>query len=371
MRSYKVPFYRHSLNEEDIQEVVKVLNSPNLTTAEKNEEFESMFSKYLGVNYCLTVNSCTAGLHLSILALNLKPDEKVIVPAMSFMATANAVLMAKREIVFVDVDRETGLIDLNMLEDKLKKDSKIRVVIVVHLYGQMVSPKDLLYLKEKYGFYLIEDSAHCIEGERDGYKPGFGDFACFSFYATKNITCGEGGAIVFNDSNYLDKLKLLRLHGLDRRKDKILYDMELLGWKYNLTNFQSAMLISQLKRIDKLWERRRQIYEKYKGELEKLSIKMPKIYGKSAYHLFIIFIENRNEIIKKLNDMQVEVSIHYPKPIPLLKFYRENFKYNKSEFKNALWISEHALSLPFYPSMSNEDMSYVIDALKISLNSSV
>jgi len=358
---YKIPFYKHSLNNDDIQEVVKVLNSYQLTTGEKNYEFEKMFSDYLNAKFCLTVNSCTSALHLSILALDLKDDEKIIVPSLSFMATANVVLMANKKIVFCDIDKETGLIDLNIVEDLLKKDKKIRAIIVVHLYGQMVSPKDLLYLKEKYGIYIIEDCAHCIEGERDGYKPGFGDFACFSFYATKNITCGEGGAIVFNNEKYLEKLKLLRLHGLDRRKHKILYDMELLGFKYNLTNFQSAMLITQLKRIDILWNRRKEIYERYYNAFKNSNIKMPKIYGKSAYHLFVILIENRNKVMNELEKRGIEVSVHYPKPIPLLKFYKENFNYNENDFKNSLWFSEHVLSLPFYPNLKDEEIDYVIN----------
>lgn len=361
---YKIPFYRHSLNDEDIEEVVKVLKSPNLTTAEKNEEFELLFCRYLNVEYCLTVNSCTAGLHLAILSLDLKDDEKVLVPAISFMASANAVLMANKNVVFVDIDPETGLMDLNRVEDMLKKDKKIKVIMPVHLYGQLVSPKDLLYLKEKYGVYIVEDSAHCIEGERDGYKPGFGDFACFSFYATKNITCGEGGAITFHDKKFLEKIKLLRLHGLDRRRHRILYDMELLGWKYNLTNFQSAMLITQLKRIDLLWKRREEIYKKYYNVFSKMNIKMPKIYGKSAYHLFVIFIENRDEFINKLLNMGIEVSVHYPKPIPLLKFYREKFGYKEEDFKNAVWFSSHVLSLPFYPSLKDEEIEYIIETIE-------
>jgi UDP-4-amino-4-deoxy-L-arabinose-oxoglutarate aminotransferase len=367
----KIPFFRHSLNDEDIEEVIRTLKSPYLTSGNKNEEFEELFSSYLNVKYCLTVNSCTSALHLSILALELNYDEKVIVPALSFMASANAVLMANREVIFVDIDKETGLMDLNMVEDLIKKDRKIKAVMPVHLYGQMVSPKDLLFLKEKYGIYIIEDCAHCIEGERDGYKPGFGDFACFSFYATKNITCGEGGAIVFNNEKFLEKLKLLRLHGLDRRKHKILYDMELLGWKYNLTNFQASMLITQLKRIDKLWQRRKEIYETYYNAFKNLNVNMPKIYGKSAYHLFVILVKNRNEIMEKLIENGIEVSVHYPKPIPLLKFYREKFGYNEYQFKNAYWFSNHVLSLPFYPNLKNEEINYVIDVLSSLLQKAI
>ncbi len=368
MTNYKIPFYRHSLNEEDIKQVVEVLNSPYLTSGEKNEEFEHLFAKYLNVGYCLTVNSCTSALHLSILALDLKEDEKVLVPAISFMASANAVLMANRKVEFVDIDLETGLMDLNRVEDLVKKDRKIKVIMPVHLYGQMVSPKDLLYLKDKYGVYIVEDCAHCIEGERDGYKPGFGDFGCFSFYATKNITCGEGGAITFHDEKFFQKLKLLRLHGLDRSKHGILYDMELLGWKYNLTNFQSAMLITQLKRIDDLWERRKEIYARYYDAFSRIGLNMPKITGKSAYHLFVVFVNSRNEVMRKLQEKGIEVSVHYPKPIPLLKFYREAFGYSDNDFPNAVWFSEHVLSLPFYPSLKEQEIEYVIESVLSSIN---
>ncbi len=367
----KVPFYRHSIGDEEIQAVIEVLKSPFLTTAEKNEEFESLLADYLGVRHTLTTSSCTAALHLALLSLEIGEGDRVAVPALTFMATANVVIHAGATPVFIDVDPETGLMDLNHLED-IARRGKIRAAIPVHIYGQMVDMEALSELSERYGFHIIEDAAHSLESTRKGIRPGqVSRFACFSFYATKNITSGEGGAIAFNDSTYYERLKRLRLHGMslsakERHGKFVKYDMPEPGWKYNMTNFQAAMLIPQLRRIEELHDRRAAIVRRYHRAFGSLAF--PRIIEeegtRSAYHLTGILVENREEIAREITRRGVGVSAHYPTPIPLLKWYRETFGFRRGMFPNAEHIADRIITLPLYPSLTDEEQEYVIETVK-------
>jgi dTDP-4-amino-4,6-dideoxygalactose transaminase len=203
----KIEFFRHNIDQEDINRAVEVLNSIFLTTGSAVEEFEKAFSSYLDVPFTAGVTSCTGALHLGLLAWGIGPGEEVITTPMSFCSTANVILHAGATPVFVDVEERTGNIDAELIESKITE--KTRAIIPVHLYGQMCDMKRIRQIADKYHLVVVEDAAHCIEGIRDGIKPGkLGDAACFSYYATKNITCGEGGAIV---TNHLDEADLFRM----------------------------------------------------------------------------------------------------------------------------------------------------------------
>ena len=226
------------------------------------------FAEYLNSQYVIGVTSCTAAIHLCLLAWGIEEGDEVITSPMSFCATANAVLHAGATPVFVDAEEATGNINAELIESKVSK--RTRAIIPVHLYGQMCDMRKIRKIADKYNLVIIEDAAHCIEGERDGVKPGqIGDAACFSFYATKNITSGEGGAIAVNNADKAELLRLLRLHGIDKSaadrytKRYQHWDMPVLGWKYNMDNIQAALLIGQLQRVDSLWEKRESIYKKY------------------------------------------------------------------------------------------------------------
>src|SRR5437764_11113283 len=226
--------------------VKEVLGQPILTTGEYVERVERMLADYLGVQHCLCVMSCTGAMHLSLLALGIGPGDEVITTPMTFIATATAIIEAGATPVFVDVEPDTGLLDPNRVEAAITP--RTRAIVPVHLYGQMCDMRALRDLANRRGLFLIEDAAHCIEGIRDGVRPGLlGDTACFSFYATKNLTCGEGGAVVCNDDKLLEKLRLLRLHGMtktaaDRAREGYQHwDMVELGWKYNMDNIQAAL----------------------------------------------------------------------------------------------------------------------------------
>ncbi len=367
----KVPFYRHSIGDEEIRAVVEVLRSPFLTTAEKNEELEVLLSDYLGVKHVLTTSSCTAALHLALMALGIGKGDEVVVPALTFMATANVVIHAGATPVFVDVEPETGLMDLNQMEDIVRR-RRPRAVIPVHIYGQMVDMESLVEMSERYGFHIVEDAAHSLESARKGIRPGqVSRFACFSFYATKNITSGEGGAIAFNDSTHYERLKRLRLHGMslsarERHGKFVRYDMPEPGWKYNMTNFQAAMLIPQLKRIEEMRERRASIVRRYHRALGDLSF--PRIIEeegtRSAYHLTGILVEDREKVAREIIRRGVGISAHYPTPVPLLQWYRETFGFHRGMFPVAESIADRIITLPLYPSITEEEQEYVIETVK-------
>ena len=258
----KVEFYKHQLGEEELEGVEEVLGSLFLTTGPKTREFELKFASYLGVNGCLGVTSWTMGNFITLKALDIGPGDKVLTTPLTYVATANTILHAGAKPVFADVDPVTGNLDPRATRKALAENKDIKALIVVHLYGQMADMKALSELAKEFGVYLIEDCAHCVEGVRDGIRPGqLSDAAVFSFYATKNMTCAEGGAIVTNNQSLLKRIRPLRLHGvdtyaMDQRKDGIYrhWNMTELGYKCNMHDLSAALLLPQLARIE---ERRR------------------------------------------------------------------------------------------------------------------
>ena len=242
----KIPFFRHSLGQAELDAVGEVLKGPILTTGDTVAEFESRFASCLNADYAIGTTSCTGALHMSLLALGIGSGDEVITTPMTFIATATAIISAGARPVFVDVEPDTGNLDASQVESAITKNTK--AIIPVHLYGQMCDMHALRSIADHHGLHIIEDAAHCIEGTRDGIKPGqLGDTACFSFYATKNLTCGEGGAVITNDPEVADRLRLLRSHGMtkiaiDRERDGYSHwDMVLFGWKYSTLDFISIL----------------------------------------------------------------------------------------------------------------------------------
>lgn len=300
----KIEFFKHNIEHDDINRAVDVLNSIFLTTGEVVSEFENAFAAYLKARHAVGVTSCTAALHMSLLAYGIGKGDEVITTPMSFCATSNSILHAGATPVFIDVEEETGNINAELIEAAITKRTK--AILPVHLYGQMCDMKKIRGIADKYNLTIIEDAAHAIEAERDGIKVGeLGDAACFSFYATKNITSGEGGAVTTNNPEKADLLKALRLHGIDKsaldRYTKIYehWDMPVLGWKYNMDNIHAALLIGQLKKIDELWQKRDKIWRTYEDELAGIrGLSILKTIGNSrhARHLFTILVgEDRRD----------------------------------------------------------------------------
>jgi len=368
----RVEFFQHALGDEEKARVLNALDKTILTTGDQVAKAERALADYLNVKQVVCLDSCTAALHLSLLAMDVGPGDEVIVPAMTFVATANAVLMAGANPVFADVDPETGCLTVDTAEAKIT--DKTRAIIPVHLYGLLCNMEGLSKLANARGLRLIEDSAHCLEAQRDGAYPGsHGDAACFSFYPTKAITCGEGGAVATNDAALAERIRVLSLHGMtssaaDRYgKPYRHWDMVELGWKYNLDNIRASLLVPQIRRLDVHCRQRREICERYEQAFRGApGIEMPvvKCPTWSARHLFPIWVpaEHRDEMIRELEKRGIGVVVNY-RPVHLMTYYRKHFGYKPGDLPVAESIGDRTLCLPLFPQMTDAQIERVIEAV--------
>jgi dTDP-4-amino-4,6-dideoxygalactose transaminase len=376
--SQPVPFYRHDLGRPELEEIADVFAGPILTTGEKVTQFERMFADYLGRRHALGVTSCTGALHMSLLALDIGPGDEVITTPMTFIATATAIMEAGAKPVFVDVEPDTGNLDARRVEAAITPHT--RAILPVHLYGLMCDMRALREIADRRGLAIIEDCAHCVEGVRDGIRPGeLSDAACFSFYATKNLTCGEGGAVVTDRDDLVDKLRLLRLHGMtktaaDRHREGYAHwDATMLGWKYNMDNIQAAILVPQLRRLDAKLSERERLAKRYAEKLSAIpTVRMPatRIGSVHARHLFPIWVgaTERDRLIAELNKRQIQTVVNY-RAIHLLTHFSDTLGHRSGDFPIAERIGDETLSLPFYPTMPLEFIDIVADAVANILQS--
>lgn len=363
-----VEFFKHNLGNEEISEAVKVLKSLFLTTGKYTDDFEEAFSQYLDTKYTVGLTSCTAALHLALIAAGVKHGDEVITTPMSFVATANAICMIGAKPVFVDVEENSGNIDPALIEKAITK--KTKAILPVHLYGQMADITKILSIAKKHNIPVIEDAAHALESMRDGIKPGQKSFgSCFSFYATKSITSCEGGAFTTNGRDIAKLIKKLRSHGITSelaqrvRTGLKTYDVDVLGWKYNMDNLQGALLLPQVKKAEKHRAKREKIASAYRKAFSKIGIEMPfeadnSIHGR---HIFPIWVdaENRDKILEYINNHGVGAVINYP-AIHLFSYYRKNFGYTDGMFPHTEHIAEREISLPLYSKLTQEESDYVI-----------
>ncbi|MDP2105900.1 MAG: DegT/DnrJ/EryC1/StrS aminotransferase family protein, partial [Desulfobulbaceae bacterium] len=318
------------------------------------------------------LNSCTAALHLALLALDIGPGDEVITTPMTFIATATAILHTGAKPVFVDVEQDTGLMDPEAVVAAITPATK--AILPVHLYGSMCDMRRLRTIADAYGLFIIEDCAHCIEGMRDGVQPGaLSNAACFSFYATKNMTCGEGGALSTMDEALAARVLLLRQHGMSKEAADRYHgayrhwDMLDCGWKYNMDNIHASILLPQLRKIDALWEKRRDLYERYVAALSVVpGIRFPKIPAgsKSAFHLFTVLIERaeRDHVLESLSRQGIGVAVNY-RAIHLLEYLRKRFGHKAGDFPHAEEIGRKTISLPFWVGMGEREVDIVVSAL--------
>jgi dTDP-4-amino-4,6-dideoxygalactose transaminase len=367
-----IPFFMHDLGKAELDAVAEVLANPILTTGEWVARFERRFADYLGARHAVAVTSCTGALHLALLALGIGPGDEVITTPMTFIASSTAIMEAGAKPVFVDVEPETGNLDARNIEAAITE--RTSAIVPVHLYGQMCDMRTIRKIADSYGLKVIEDAAHCVEGTRESVHTGeLGDAACYSFYATKNLTCGEGGALVTNDDELTAKVRLLRLHGMnknanDRHKEGYKHwDMSVLGWKYNMDNIQAALLLPQMDRLEENWRKRRELAENYEARLWDIpNLSRPKTLPlvEHAWHLFPVWVGagQRDRVIAELQDAGISVMVNY-RAIHLLTYFRETFGFKAGDFPVAEQIGDSTLSLPFYPNMPPEHVEGVVEAL--------
>lgn len=377
MKKRNIEFFRHNIGKTEIAEITKVLQSLFLTTGKHVDSFEKALAQYTRTKYAVGLTSCTGALHIALLAAGVKAGDEVITTAMSFVATANAICMTGAKPVFVDVERETGNIDANLIEKAITK--KTKAILPVHLYGQMVDMKKIVKIAKKHNLQVIEDAAHALESERDGMRPGEQSFgACFSFYATKSITSGEGGAFTTNFEDVAKIMKKLRSHGITSelaqrmRTGLRTYDVDTFGWKYNMDNIQASLLLPQLKKAEKIWKKRDAIARHYQETFSDLPLDMPKdIKGaKHGRHMFVIWVdpEKRDEILDYLIKHGVASVINYP-AMHLFSYYRKTFGYKEGMFPNAEEIANRTITLPLYAKLTKGEINHIIKTVKQAVTS--
>ncbi len=381
MRSNYLVFGEPIIEKEEIAEILDSLNSGWIGTGPKVAQFESDFKDYVGSKYAVAVASCTAGLHLSVLAMGVTPSDEVIVPTMTFAATANAVVHVGAKPVFVDVDKYEMTIDTEDIRKKIS--SKTKAIIPVHFAGRACNITGLQKIASEFNLKIIHDAAHAVETEFNHKKIGcYKDISNYSFYVTKNITTAEGGMITTDDEELAQRLKIYALHGMSKDAWKRFsddgykhYEVVYPGYKYNMTDLQAAIGIQQLKKVEKFAKRRQEIWDKYKAELSQLPLILPPepaLNTSHALHLFTVMVDTmqtkftRDRLINELHRMKIGAGVHYI-ALHLQPYYQNTFGYKTGDFPNAEFISERTFSIPFSAKLKDEDVEDVIACLKIIL----
>ena len=370
-----LPLSRPSIGEKEIQEVVTCLKSGWITTGPLCKAFEEKFCELTGASYALSISSGTAGMHLMLLGLNMKRGDEIITPSMTFASTLNMITLLGAKPVFVDIHYDTLNINSDLIEEKITERTK--GIIPVHFAGAPVDMDKILGIAKKYDLFVIEDAAHALGTYYKGiHTGGFGQPAIFSFHPLKNITTGEGGMITHSDDHLESRLRLLRFHGIEQDAWKRYgkggnpeYDIKTPGFKYNLTDIQAALGLAQLSRLKELNHRRRQLADLYMRRLEGVEgLELPgePVYPHThAWHLFIIKVNSvdRERFMQRLSEYQIGYGIHFPAG-HRLSYFQKRHKIKKGELKETERANTRLLSLPLFPDMKDDDVSYVCEAVR-------
>jgi dTDP-4-amino-4,6-dideoxygalactose transaminase len=403
-----VQFHQSYIKNDEIKEVVDTLKSGWITTGPRTKKFEEDFKNYIGCRHAIGLNSCTAGLHLSLASLNLGEGDEVITSPITFPATANVIIHQRATPVFVDIEMDTLNMDVNKIEEKITPRTK--AIMPVHFAGHPCDMERIMDIAKRHKLHVIEDAAHAIESEYNRKKIGnIGDFTSFSFYATKNITTGEGGMLTTNNDELADKARMMSLHGISRdawkRYGKEGYhhwELYYPGFKYNMFDIQAAIGIHQLEKIEDFLKRRKKYVDMYNESFKDIHEIAPlKTMGKikHAHHLYVIIIKteeltaNRDEIMNEIQSNGVGVGVHF-RALHLQPYYqnihhrehREHeelqknlnvfsavfatsaVKFERGMFPVAEYVSDRVISLPLYPKMKVSDVKYVIKIVKEVIN---
>lgn len=379
-----ITFGKPSVGHEEVKYITKVIKSKWIGSGPVTEKFEKQFQIYKKSKYSLSVNSCTAGLHLSLIFSGIKKGDEVITTPMTFASTINSIILTGAKPILADIDINNFNIDPLEIEKKITK--KTKALLIVHLAGLPCNMTKIKKIVKKYNIKLIEDCAHAIESKYKGKHVGnFGETGCFSFYSTKNVTTGEGGMIICNNKNIYKKIRVARLHGLSKdawkrnlpesvkknTKPFQHYDVVEVGLKYNMIDINAAMGIVQLKKIDRNWKIRKKLFELYKKKLSKLPFKFQEFDDKNikhAYHLLLLIIDKkrtkikRDELVNYLRKNNIGCGINY-RSVTDMTIYKKKFLWNKNTCKNSKYIGDNTLSLPLYPTLTLKEANYICEKI--------
>ena len=377
----KIPYGRHELDDNDIQAVVDILQKGDITQGQTVEDFSQALADYAGAKYGVAVSSGSAALHLSLAALGIGPGDEVITTPMTFCATANAILYMGADVKFVDIDQNTLNIDPGLIEEKITERTK--AIIPVDFRGHPANLPEIKEISDKHNLRIIEDGSHSI-GSSYNHKGKehfcgdsiHADLCTYSFHPVKHITTGEGGAVLTNDPNLYQKLFLLRKHGINRREDMFneklrigpwVYDLEILGYNYRLTDFQAALGMSQLKKIDMVKARRREIvnyYNEHFSIIDELILPYEDEIVNSNFHLYILQVKenprfDRYDLFTYLENKNYAPMVHYI-PVHLLSYYKQHYGHKRGDFPIAENYYDRTISIPLYPSLTNDEVEKVV-----------
>ncbi|RCW77360.1 UDP-4-amino-4,6-dideoxy-N-acetyl-beta-L-altrosamine transaminase [Saliterribacillus persicus] len=372
-----IPYGRQSIDEDDIQAVVDVLKSDYLTTGPEVEKFEAKVADYVGAKYAVAFSNGTAALHAACFAACVGNGDEVITTPMTFVASANCVLYQGAKPVFADIDPETYNIDPDGIRKKINGNTK--AILPVDFTGQPCNLDEIMELAKEHNLIVIEDAAHAIGATYKDSKVGsIADMTMFSFHPVKHITTGEGGMITTDNKDLYEKLHQFRTHGITRDPSLLnendgpwYYEMQFLGYNYRITDIQAALGSSQLDKLEGFIERRREIvgqYNKAFRSLNELITPFQHTDGDSSWHLYVIQLKkdllsiDRKQFFEELRQANIGVNVHYI-PVHLQPYYQE-LGYKKGDYPIAEDLYEQTISLPLFPTMTNEDVQYVIDTVK-------
>ncbi|MBC8147451.1 MAG: DegT/DnrJ/EryC1/StrS family aminotransferase [Bacteroidetes bacterium] len=377
-----ITFGKPLIGENEKNEILDSLNNAWLGTGPKVAQFENSIKKYTKAKYACALSSGTAALFLSMKALGIGPGDEVITTSLTFVATVNAIEHVGAKPVIVDVDKGTGNIDPVLIEDNITKRTK--AIIPVHYCGLPCDMDEITRIAKKHKLYVIEDAAHCLEGSYKGRKIGsISTLTCFSFYATKNVTTGEGGMVVSNNKDLINKIRIYSLHGLcadawKRYSDKghKTYEVTVPGYKFNMMDLQAAIGIHQIKQIKSFYKIRLEQWRKYNNELKDLPVILPPPLPNRnilhALHLYTILIDKkkcsltRENLQTKLHERGIGTGIHFI-AVHNHKYYKKKYAFKPNSFPNANYVSERTISLPIGPALKKKEQDYIIKTLRAIL----
>jgi len=373
-----------AIEQPEIDEVVECLKSGWIGTGPRVHKFENAFRDYIGSKHAMALNSCTAALHLSMLVSGVSAGDEVITTPMTFAATGNAILHTGAKPVFVDVEKDSMNIDPHLIEKAITP--KTKAILPVHFAGKPCKMDHIMEIAQKNNLLVIEDAAHAIEAKYKGKKIGnIGDMTCFSFYVTKNLVTAEGGMVTTNNEEWSKKIKIFGLHGLSKDAWKRFtdegykhYQVVSLGFKYNMTDIQASLGIHQLERLEKNFEKRKEIWNIYNKAFEDLPLAIPSEDKDTVHarHLYTLLLDieklkiSRDEFMNALQRENIGTGVHYIS-LHLQPYYKETFGFNENDFPNSVYISKRTVSIPFSAKLTEIDVQDVIDATTKVINSNM